>query len=442
MNIHWFSPLPPSRSGIALHTAALVPELAKRGRLTLWTDQDGWDARLGEAAEVRQFRAPDVPWPELNRADLVVYNLGNHPLHEGAWEISRRHSGIVVLHDLCMHHFFAEVFLTRRRDAARYRAEMARWYGQPGTDAAARCIAAPSCIADAAARFPLRELAAGNALGVVVHTPGACQMLAREGLTPSMCLPLPAPSAITPAAPAIAEARQAPPYRIVAFGLFGSNRRLGSFFDAWAGLDRPDLFRMDICGEFLDVSLLESLKRSPVSKLVTFHGYVDELRLRDLLSEAHLSVNLRWPSMGEASGTQLLTWQHALPALVTKTGWYASCPDGTVAFVRPEEEIADIRAHLIAFLESPGRYRQMGERGYEHVAREHSCSRYADELMNFAEIARRSSLRGVRLRMADRAVAEMLAWVPEGAAGSLLDRVSAELSALAAPVARSHTAGR
>lgn len=440
MNIHWFSPLPPSRSGIALHTGALVPELAKHGRLTLWTDQDRWDPRLGEMADVRQFRAPDFPWPELNRADVVVYNLGNHPLHEGAWEISRQHSGIVILHDLCMHQFFAEVFLTKRGDPARYSAEMERWYGKLGREAAERCIAAPSCIADAAARFPLRELAAGNALGVVVHTPGACQTLAREGLTPAVYLPLPSPYEMA-AAPAATGAPQGPPYRIIAFGLFGSNRRLGSVFEAWAALERPDLFRMDICGEFLDVSLLESLKRSPVSKLVTYHGYVPEGRLHDLLSAAHLAVNLRWPSVGEASGTQLLIWQHALPALVTKTGWYASCPAGTVAFVRPEEEIADIQGHLRAFLEAPGKYRRMGECGREYVHREHSSSRYVEELLRFAEIARRGALRRIRLRMADRAAEEMLAWVPEGAAGSLLDRVSAQLSALAEPAARSHSAG-
>ena len=65
--------------------------------------------------------------------------------------------------------------------------------------------------------------------------------------------------------------------------------------------------------------------------------------------------------MGEASVSQLQIWDHALPSLVTKVGWYACLPAETVAFVRPDHEIIDIHAHLRAFLSEPWRYAQMGE---------------------------------------------------------------------------------
>ena len=50
---------------------------------------------------------------------------------------------------------------------------------------------------------------------------------------------------------------------------------------------------------------------------VTFHGYVSEAELEAALDDADLAVNLRYPTMGEASGSQLRIWDHALPSLVT-----------------------------------------------------------------------------------------------------------------------------
>ena len=59
-----------------------------------------------------------------------------------------------------------------------------------------------------------------------------------------------------------------------------------------------------------------------MERLVKIHGYVRDLDER--LAEADLAVNLRYPSMGEASAAQLRIWDHALPSLVTERGGIAS----------------------------------------------------------------------------------------------------------------------
>ena len=90
------------------------------------------------------------------------------------------------------------------------------------------------------------------------------------------------------------------------------------------------------------------------------------------LSTADLAINLRYPSMGEASGSQLQFWDYGLPTLVTRTGWYASLPEGTTAFVRPEHEVEDMQAHLRAFLADPSAFRAMGERGRQSLDKQRS----------------------------------------------------------------------
>ena len=145
MRLDWFSPLPPAPTDIARSMAQLLPALAARAEVRLWTDRDEWDPALEELAEVRRYRADQVPWEELNRSDLCIYHLGNaKEFHAAIWSVSRRHSGLVVLHD-------------------------------------------PE-------RYPLTSLALENALGVLVHSRPAFDALAERNRWPVIHAPLPCPA--------------------------------------------------------------------------------------------------------------------------------------------------------------------------------------------------------------------------------------------------------
>ena len=54
--------------------------------------------------------------------------------------------------------------------------------------------------------------------------------------------------------------------------------------------------------------------------IVTLHGFVPAEALEAALASAHLAINFRFPTMGEASVSQLQIWDHALPSLVTRVG--------------------------------------------------------------------------------------------------------------------------
>ena len=108
MKVAYYSPLPPSRSGIADYSALLLPALESRIGVEL--------ARHG-----RFRRAP--------KADVAVYHVGNDPEAHG-WivEALRRRRGVVVLHELVLHHLVAGITLARG-DAAGYLAAMERDHG-------------------------------------------------------------------------------------------------------------------------------------------------------------------------------------------------------------------------------------------------------------------------------------------------------------------------
>jgi hypothetical protein len=111
MRVNWFSPLPPAKTGIAHYTSTIVPALAARADVTLWTSQDEWHPALESHALVRRYRSDRIAWREVHQANFTFYHLGNnHQFHAHIWEVSRRHPGIVILHDPCMQDFFAAVY--------------------------------------------------------------------------------------------------------------------------------------------------------------------------------------------------------------------------------------------------------------------------------------------------------------------------------------------
>ena len=89
MRVAWFSPMPPSRSGIAAYSAEVLPLLAGRDNTV--------DVFIDE-------NAPDFVWKHRrNPYDLTVFQLGNASCHDYIWAYLFRYPGLVVLHDAQLH---------------------------------------------------------------------------------------------------------------------------------------------------------------------------------------------------------------------------------------------------------------------------------------------------------------------------------------------------
>jgi glycosyltransferase involved in cell wall biosynthesis len=173
------------------------------------------------------------------------------------------------------------------------------------------------------------------------------------------------------------------------FGHMGTNRRVESVLAALAGLAQRDQFRLDIYGDLWDENLVRSkIVALNLQEIVHVHGFVPEEILRSALSMADLGINLRYPTMGEASGSQLQLWEHSLPVLVTPIGFYVDFPADTLAFVRPECEIEDIQSHLQDFLAEPLRFQEMGMRGRKLLEKHHTPDAYVESLLQMASRAR------------------------------------------------------
>lgn len=373
--IHWFSPLPPAHTDIAQYAMRTLPVLAKYCDVVAWTPQHYWPRALEAYVEVRLWK--EHAWPALNTADAAVFHLGNNiEFHGWIWEIARQHPGIVVLHDVRLHEFFASVLMEHAGHEADYVAAVRRCHGEAGAAQAQRLLQGRTNATELAETLPMTDLALARARGAIVHTRAAWEAVRDLRRCPVLQLDL--PFAAGPEPPA---RDWDGTLRLVVFGYLGPNRRLPSVLQAIASFPRRDRVQLDIFGELRDVAATEALiEELALTGQVRLHGFVREAELDAALDRAHLAINLRYPTMGEASGSQLRIWSRALAGVVTRTGSYADLPPATVWFVDPENEIAHLHDHFNRALENPEILFEMGRAGRRYLIEHHSPERYASDL--------------------------------------------------------------
>ncbi len=374
LKLNWFSPLPPLNTGIGHYSARILPALSAVADVTLWTVQDKWDKALEQYAAVRRWKPSAIPWRVFNGADLSCYQIGNNAeFHGEITALARAMPGMVVLHDIRLQHLLKGALSPQR-----YRRLMFELYGQAGLEGADAIDRGQLPIEAAAIHFPLTPYATDRALGVLVHNQSMLEALHTRFDQPVFDLPLPYEAGPPPEPP-----QRSGAIRLVQFGYLGPNRRIDKVFEALAGMPEKSDFRLDIYGTIWDRPLLEKwiVERS-LDKVVQLHGFVEEAVLNRAIADAELAVNLRWPTMGEASITQLRVWNAGRTALVTNIGWYAQLPADAAFFVDLDHEVEDIRRHLRALKADPTPYWRSGARGREILEHRHNPSSYVEELVS------------------------------------------------------------
>ena len=316
MRIALFAPIPPTRSGIASYTAALLPWLARRHHVDVFTDdRPGAPTPLPTGAAHR-FNAHDFIWRRAREPyDLVVYQLGNSTVHSYMWPYLVRYPGLVVIHDGSLHDERYMHYLSRG-DSKGYQAEFA--WNDPEHAAAARlCAESPS----APLRFHWRMLRTpvSTARTVAVHNQWLAAQLREE--YPEACIDVVRQGMDDPLSPetAVVRAKVRARYGFAAtsvvFGAFGwitRPKRIPEIARAMASVagHLPDARLLLVGSPVDDYDVRADLRAAGVEDRVILTGYVDDAEVPHHLAAIDVCLCLRWPTARETSAT----WLHAVAA--------------------------------------------------------------------------------------------------------------------------------
>ncbi|WP_373480553.1 glycosyltransferase [Geminocystis sp.] len=420
MRINWFSPLPQKKTDIANYTQRIIPYLQSKANVTLWTNQQEWSKEIEKYASVKQYKLEEMPWFELNQGDVNIYHIGNNAsFHGEIWHISRQFPSIVILHDEKLQDFFYML----NSDKNNYIQQMKDTYGQEGGENARLFLNGHYSMEFMAENYPLTPLVLENALGVISHNRNVYLSLSQENKWLTAYTPLPYVN--NEFISDNNEQNQEKPYKLIIFGFIGKNRRLDAILQALSEFKQKDSFRLNIYGQLWDEKYVKKqIEILGLEKLVTIHGFVSHKELDLALSNSHLGINLRYPTMGEASGSQLRLWSHGLPSLVTKIGWYGNLNPSAVAFVRHDHEIKDIHQHLQNFLDNPQEYKNKGIEGKKILETDHHPQLYAQAIVDFATQVCQYRCQSSINRIIKRVSSELNYLNPNLLSNSSLDNVS------------------
>jgi glycosyltransferase involved in cell wall biosynthesis/SAM-dependent methyltransferase len=356
MRVAFFSPLPPARSGIADYSEALLEPLAR-------------------LAEVEVFSSADQHFDPA-RFDIALYQIGNNDYHGFVYETALRYPGVVVLHESNLHHLIAG--LTIKRDDWDAYVRECEYNGGAAARAYAERVRRLEVGPDYEG-LPLLRRLLENARGIVVHSRFMRDEIRAAGFS--------GPIAVIPHGAWIPEqdptrggqwARhklgldETTPL-IGIFGFLKPYKRITESLRAFARLVRlaPNA-RMILVGEpHPDFPVEATIRSMGLSAHVRLLGFTPIEDFMSYIAACDIVLNLRYPTVGESSGSLLRALGLGKAVLVSDVGSFAEFADNVCLKVpvgAGEEDL--IFEYLNLLVSRPDVARELGRSARDYVSSE------------------------------------------------------------------------
>lgn len=367
MRVAFFSPMPPSKSGIADYSAALLDPLARL------VDVEVFD-REPAAFDPAKF-------------DLTLYQLGNNPYHEFVYDAALRHPGVVVMHESNLHYLIADLTI-RRGDWDGYLREV-EYNGGEAAVAYARRVRALEVGPDYDG-VPMTRRLLERARALIVHSSCMVDQMRAAGF-PGPLARIPHGAWIPTADRWACRERLGLEETAPLIGIFGflkPYKRIAESLRAFRRLLRLEpRAKLILAGEphpdFPVRSLIRTLGLSASVRVLGFlpiEDFVGHIAACDVV------LNLRYPTVGESSGSLLRALGLGRPALVSDVGSFRDFPDDVclkVSVGRTEED--QIFEYLNLLVSRPEVARALGTRARAWVERECNWELTARRYASFLE---------------------------------------------------------
>ena len=325
MKVAMYTPMPPARTGVAHYASMLAPKL--REHLELEVIEDG-----------TRHAAPGT---------ISIYQLGNNPHHEFAYRAAMANPGVIVLHDIVLHHLIVEMTLARG-DVKGYVEVLRANHGEVGA-AWARGRAAGMHSEMGNFLLPASIDVANRSRAVIVHNRYSADRLRSFGVrSPIHVVPHP-----YEAQHVVKSGRK---HVIGFFGFLTSAKRANIVLTAFrAAREQNRDVRLLVVGEpapDIDTSAFSG-------DGIVLTGYVPDDKFAGYFGEVDRIVNLRYPTAGETSGTLIRAFEAGIPVAVSDYAQFAELPDDCVVKIPfGDGEVAALTDFFLRNLPDPSQAQQ------------------------------------------------------------------------------------
>ncbi len=366
LRVAFFSPLPPVKSGIADYSAALLDPLREQADVTVFTDTP--------------------PHFDPTRYDALLYQMGNNPYHDFTYSLALEHPGVVVMHESNLHHLHAERTIKRNNWDA-YIEEVTYDGGETARVFAERVRRLE--VGPDYEGVPMLRRLLERSRGAIAHSKFVAADLERAGFSgPTAVIPhgawIPLDADRLGAREKLGLGPRTP--LIGVFGFLKPYKRIAESLRAFRRLLRVEPnARMILVGEpHPDLQLDHLLGTLELRHAVRVLGFTPIEEFTSLMAACDVILNLRYPTVGESSGTLLRALGLGRAVMVSDLGSFREFPDDICLKVPvgPTEEDL-IFEYLNLLISRPDLARAMGDRAADWVARECSWPLVAERYVEF-----------------------------------------------------------
>ncbi|HVX67511.1 MAG TPA: glycosyltransferase family 4 protein, partial [Bryobacteraceae bacterium] len=366
MRVALFSPMPPAKSGIADYSAALAEPLARLAEVEVFSD----------ASATQAFDA--------SRFDIALYQVGNNPWHEFVYAQALTHPGVVVLHEANLHYLIADITI-RRGDWDAYVREVE--YNRP--DAVPRALRARALeVGPDYEGVAMTRRILESARGVIVHS-GAVEEHVRSAGYAGPVARIPHGAWIPQADRWAYRERLGVEENAPLIGVFGflkPYKRIAESLRALKRLVRIEpRAKMILAGEpHPDFPVAQIIDTLGLAAHVRILGFVPIEDFTGYMAGCDIVLNLRYPTVGESSGSLLRAFGLGKPVLVSDVGSFRDLPDDICLKIPVGAGEEDrIFEYLNLLVSRPDHAQALGERARAWVRRSCTWEQVARQYVDF-----------------------------------------------------------
>lgn len=385
--IAYCSPINPVHSGISDYSEELLPYLGQYVDITVYIDHGVTPSNTEMARHLRIRSLNQLIADHQQHAyDAVLYHMGNSPAHFQIWDVAQQLPGVIVLHDLVLHHFMLQYHAVHRRDTKTYQQLAEDYYGTEGRDVADRML--QGIFDDSVFTMPLCQPVLRSAQLLISHSQYVADAVAMLQPTLSRSvIPMGVPvlPAIDPA-PLRAQLNLGDdPFIIASFGHVNPYKRVDQVLRTVRTLRRAGInAHYIIVGSVSPNFALDTLiRRTGTQSAVHTTGYVSAEDFALYVALADVCINLRHPTAGETSASLLRLLAAAKPTLITASGSFVEIPrDAAVHIPLDQSEGAMLTASTFLLHQHTDVRKTLGQNARNYVQQGHTLADSAAAYMH------------------------------------------------------------
>lgn len=367
MKLALFSPVNPMKSGISDFTEELIEYLNPRCELSLFVpDEIINDTVLTSDYDIRKISDFEKT-REFIKYDALLYQVGNnYAFHHEIVEAYLKYGGILELHDIALHHYYAEATIAKGH-VNEYIKLMEYCHGAKGKKTAERYLqgkikepwTSESLI------YTLNKYLIDRAQGIIVHSDFAKEMVkgVRSDVQVSV-IRLHTPNILKNPKEETLESKKAlgiPEDCLVmgAFGIASKEKQIGEILKALYKYKKIDNnFHFYIVGTVAGINLSHMIKNYDLSNHVTVLGHTSLELFKMYMKACDIAFNLRYPTQGESSASLTRLLGMGKTVFVNDVGSFKEYPDDIVVKIKPgKNEVKDIFDSLKRLKNEPDMFR-------------------------------------------------------------------------------------